>query len=333
MPPDQDCTADEEFEYNYELTTFIEQKEKEGGRKNQKFKDFKSYMVDLGNNFTLVAGATAKPANNNPVLKYDKYWNTYFNFETQGYYIRQAYRTNIEYQLKRAFGLLEIYHNIFDPETGGTKLSYNNQLCDALETLENFDAGQSPEDVDRSKPFRVYCPTFGADITMLYLEKRIPGRHMNSDAMYEYINRLHGRTVDQDLKLSGLWGNGRALILETNDCGVTTYESHFYYRQWLMREDYKNRIVTKHDDYYEKNDFYACCGHGIGFNNNYDAKTDTNKAGIIDFDGVLHKQVLVDNHRTMKNLDPLPFDTQYFPYDMYDECHYISFIFSPHTEN
>ena len=33
-----------------------------------------------------------------------------------------------KYELKRAFGLLEIYYNVFDPETKGNYRSYNNDL-------------------------------------------------------------------------------------------------------------------------------------------------------------------------------------------------------------
>ncbi len=81
------------------------------------------------------------------------------------------------------------------------------------------------------------------------------------------IKRLHGHTVDTDLKLAGLWGDGFATQLACFDGDIgTAYECHLFSRYYLMREDYKNRLWKG------GNDWCLTCGHGVGFNNKFDAK-------------------------------------------------------------
>ena len=64
------------------------------------------------------------------------------------YYLRQAYRSNIAYRLTRAFGLLEIYYNIFDPRTANTQNTHYDNYAKAMDALEKMPAGQSAEDID-----------------------------------------------------------------------------------------------------------------------------------------------------------------------------------------
>ena len=102
-------------------------------------------------------------------------------------YLRQAYRSNIAYQLTRAISLFEIYYNIFDPRTASTQNVHYDNYVKAMDALEKMPAGQRPEDVDRSaeikengdyygnKKFRVYCPTFNCDFTDLDLHWKLVG--------------------------------------------------------------------------------------------------------------------------------------------------------------
>ena len=289
-PPEEDCTAEDEFEYNWQLVNYINEQEQKKDRKSQKFAGFTRYAEDLGSNFTLVAGATAKPTNTNPITKYDKYWNTYFNYETQGYYLRQAYRSNIEYQLKRAFGILEIYHNIFDPEAGGVKLSYNNQFCSALESLEQMPAGQSPQEIDVYKPFRVYCPTLDCDVFQISVQRFAKGNNVVYEVLQEYANRLHGRTIEEDFKLAGLWGDG-------HDPGSRDQLLQWYNPPWeeLGPTDYSRRY------YREEN--YSRGGHGIGFNCK-DKDSGHYVADIIGYEGGVYKEQPTFNCNTWESFKP-----------------------------
>ena len=290
--PVNDCTAQEEFDFNTQLVEIIIGEEQKGGAAAQPFRDFKSYVEDLRTNFTLVAGAVAKPEATNPILKYDKYWNTYFNFETQGYALRQAYRSNIAYQLTRAFSLLEIYYNIFDPRTASTQDTHYTNYAKAMDALAAMPAGQSPEDIDRSadglngnRKFRVYCPTFNCDITELSIVHNLvaTGKVLD-EQMNEFINRLHGRNLEQELKLAGLWGNGRY--------------NEWYLESWGIGYDGDKllwdgeKIGGTYNNYDSRRNYY-CSGHGIGFNgtSKEDGEVVTD---IIDINGILHKEVVTN---------------------------------------
>jgi hypothetical protein len=245
-PPDENCTAEEEYEYNYALIEYIEGLEKAGGRKNSSFRGFTTYMNALQSDFLLVAGEVAKPADTNPVKSYDKYWNLHFNFDTQGYYLRQAYRSKIEYELKRAFSLIEIYNNVFDPYSKGIYMEYNNKLFKALDQLEALGPGKDPENViaadGHSWQFatRVHCNTFNKDIVGINITYRCEGNNVPVDLLEEYINRLHGRTPYDDLKLAGM--------------AADTVQ----YNWW---NDYKPGLF--------QGNTWSCYAHGIGFNGKY----------------------------------------------------------------
>jgi hypothetical protein len=47
-----------------------------------------------------------------PFYYYDQIWTMYFNYETQPYYLRKAYRTNVEFQIKNAYNLLAVRYNL-----------------------------------------------------------------------------------------------------------------------------------------------------------------------------------------------------------------------------
>ena len=316
-PLDEDCTAEEEFEYNFQLINYIKEQEQKNDRKSQKFAGFTRYAEDLGNNFTLVAGATAKPPNTNPIIKYDKYWNTYFNYETQGYYLRQAYRSNIEYQLKRAFFILEIYHNIFDPEAGGVKLSYNNQFCGALESLEEMTAGQSPEEINVYKPFRVYCPTFDGDVTQISVQRFAWGNNVVYESLLEYANRLHGRTLQEDLELAGLWGDGR-------DPGSRDQRLLWYNPPW--------EELGPNDDVRRRNrqDNYCYGGHGIGFNCK-DKDYGHYVADIVGIDGGVYKEQPTFNFNMWECFQPYDLPKEGGPYSV-NEMRYIFLGLTSHAE-
>ncbi len=261
-PPAEDCSPEEEYRYNYDLVEYIEKLEAAGGYDNSAFKGFTKHMENLASDFTKVTGEVADPNRSGPVATYDKYWNLHFNYDTQGYYLRKSYRANIEYELKRAFGLLEIYYNVFAPATKGNYLSYNNDLWRALERLENQDAGTSPEEALSPWPYEsrryllsgpVRCNTFDKTIESVKITYCASGNNVGTDALDEYVQRLHGRSVEDDLKLAGLWSDSWA---------------------WKKGEG-----------------SYDYSPHGLGFNGTGSTKDRTYKADIIAYgSGQIHKQ-------------------------------------------
>ncbi len=261
-PPAEDCSPEEEYRYNYDLVEYIEKLEAAGGYDNSAFKGFTKHMENLASDFTKVTGEVADPNRSGPVATYDKYWNLHFNYDTQGYYLRKSYRANIEYELKRAFGLLEIYYNVFAPATKGNYLSYNNDLWRALERLENQDAGTSPEEALSPWPYEsrryllsgpVRCNTFDKTIESVKITYCASGNNVGTDALDEYVQRLHGRSVEDDLKLAGLWSDSWA---------------------WKKGEG-----------------SYDYSPHGLGFNGTGSTKDSTYKADIIAYgSGQIHKQ-------------------------------------------
>ena len=263
--PAEDCDAEDEFEYNFNLIEYIEGLEKAGGRKNSAFKGFTDRVRGLTDDFVLVAGEVAKPAETNPVKSYDKYWNLHFNYDTQGYYLRQAYRSDIEYELKRGFALMEIYYNIFDPETKGNYAEYNSQLFSALDRLSELNAGVSPEDLTAYTYWgalstrynkRVRCNTFNVEISGIYLDAdgTRQGPQIPTGLLEEYTSRLHGRSLDDDLRLAGMWR-------EKDECS-----NRF---KWGGQGD------------------YGGAGHGLAYNTTHKDKWWS--SDIFDFDGKLHK--------------------------------------------
>lgn len=207
--PGENATPEEEFEFNYQLIRLIKGEVAKGGPDAAPFEGFEHTMENVIDEFVHVAGDVAQTAEFNPVTCYDKYWNMYFNYDTQGYYLRQSYRSTIEYELKRAFGLIEIYRNIFAPMTKGTYAKYNEMFVAAIDQLNSMPAGTSPEQIggfygDVDYPRIVHCNTFDKDVRGRIGGCCAIGNNIASGLMDEYVRRLHGRTVDEDLLLAGL---------------------------------------------------------------------------------------------------------------------------------
>jgi hypothetical protein len=160
--------------------------------------------------------------------------------------VRQAYRSKIEYELKRAFGLIEIYNNVFDPYTKGVYMEYNTKLFDALNQLEELDPGTRPEDVispsGTSTIFgnSVYCNTLSKYVWGINITYATEWNDVPFDLLEEYMNRLHGRTLYEDLELAGM--------------AAETYD----YNWW---NDYKPGLFRGNN--------WEAYAHGIGFNGRY----------------------------------------------------------------
>ena len=268
-PPDEDCDAEAEFDYNYELIEYIKKLQSTGGRKNSAFKDFSNHVENLTSAYTAVTTELAKREEFNPVKSYDKYWNLHFNYESQGYYLRKAYRGELEYELKHAYALMVIYYNIFDPYTKGNYLEYNNQFFAALDRLEKMDAGTSPEQVraaaksSMGQSFRVFAPVFGRTITGMGYASNAKGIDVATGLLEQYCERLHGKSVESDLDLAGLWIG--SLIAKTGNV-ITRIDQ----RWWGDASLYINGV------------------HGLGFNGKF--KDSWYSADIIGYDRKVRKE-------------------------------------------
>jgi hypothetical protein len=266
LPPDEDCDAEEEFDYNYELKTYIKGLEATGGRKNSSFEGFTGYADSLAKDFILVAGEVSKKETN-PILTYDKYWNLYFNFDSEAYYLKRAYRSDIEYELKRAFNLVEMYYNVYDPYTKGNYSEYDTQFFAALDRLGQLDPGVSPEDVRSAithwKSFNVHSSTLGCDVLNIGASYNSQGNSIATGLLDRYIEKLHGKSVYDDLDLAGFF-NGDSLNMR-HTSGV---------------------IIGIDPKWWGHPDFYTNQCHGIGFNCKY--KDGWYSADIIGYDNKLH---------------------------------------------
>ena len=297
----------------------------------QAFQDFESYVNDLRVNFNEVAGAVAAPEAHNPILRYDKCWNNSFNFETQGYYLRQAYRSSIAYQLTRAFSLLEICGNIFDPGTSGDPYALYGNYVMAMDALANMPAGQRPEDINRSAAgtegngqFRVYCPTFNCDITGLSLQHRIAANEVPDEQLEEFAARLHGRSLEEEFRLAGLWGNGT-----TGEWTLASGGEQLSYPGSRLLWDGRMYDGTWSSPASRSN--YWESGHGIGFNGRWQGQDFV--ADILDPDGNLRHEVVTCRKDDDQNLAEITasFD---MPPEMGSVIYvpYLHFTMEPHVE-
>ena len=264
--PGEDATPEEEHAY-YDTLVEIAFGQEDAHKKA--FRGFKSNFEKLDTNFTLVAGEMAKAANFNPLTTYKKYWDTYFNYETQSWWLCQAYRSNIEYQLKRAYALLTVYYNIGDPtmsEDERTHDSYAGNLARALSGMQNVPMPKSRDDVRWTQmDVNVYSGTFQRTIRrMNYTEGDFAGGpQMSKSVAMRLVEKLHGRTLFEDLDLSGLNCQG-------NNGGYKV----------------TNTPTTK--DYGEP---WGCVYRaGIGFNANRKGSSDIHH-DILDWNGEWHSDV------------------------------------------
>ena len=237
--PAADASAEDMQAYVANLISTIEDNQKN----NPDLKNFEGLMQDLMNNYTLVATELAKSKDFSPLSAYDKYWNQFFNWESQGYALRCAYRANAEFQVKRAYSIIALYYNIGTGNTVMTYQKYGQLLRDALTQIEANNPGVSPEDVLNSREFSgesfsgginpifkynleggLYTSTFDKRLTELWSIKAFrykpKGSHVDYDInddvkkmsdqmpkelVQKYAAKLHGKSLEDELILAGLW--------------------------------------------------------------------------------------------------------------------------------
>jgi len=233
--PAENATDAERQEYIGKLIATIEEQQ----NTTPDLKNFDSIMNDLINNYTLVTGELGKTKDFSPLTAFDSYWDTYFNWESQGYALKEAYRTNAQFQIKRAYALIALYYNIGTDNTALTYQKYGQLLSDALTAIEQNSAGISPQQVagahkvnpspgdsDGTIWWPLTCPwlelnidnglyssTFDKRLDSIWMfspddnndDAKEMSKKMPTELMAKYAEKLHGKTLMEDLKLAGLY--------------------------------------------------------------------------------------------------------------------------------
>lgn len=199
--------------YTNELIKIIEEGE---AARTKSFLNFSMLIQCIDRNFTDLCTECAKSPGDSPFTAYDSFWNMQFNWETQGYYLRRAYRAKAEFALKRSYAVLASFYGLIgDPTNPHQQLT--DDLQKALAGMENNGPGMSPEDVianaknsDWTGPeLNVYCYALGAKVAYVTAEccysSWFGGTDKQLDAILdEYMSRLNGRSVKEDLELAGI---------------------------------------------------------------------------------------------------------------------------------
>lgn len=197
-------------------STLVKLMREEDERGNRDFRDFSDLVSSIRQNYEIVTVECAKQGGASPFYAFDSYWALHFNFDTQGYYLRQAYRTNAEYQLKRAYALLGLYYDIPQAIQEDENEPYTLALKDALNGIDALPAGLSPEDVRGAASGMagffytapVHSYTLNRDFRRSLFRNTLAsigvGDHYSEGEIKAYCARLHGRTVAEDLRLAGL---------------------------------------------------------------------------------------------------------------------------------
>ena len=222
--PAENATDAERQEYIGKLIATIEEQQ----NTNPDLKNFDSIMNDLINNYTLVTGELSKTKDFSPLTTYDNYWNMYFNWESQGYALRAAYRGNAQFQVKRAYALIALYYNIGFGNTAVTYEKYGQLLDSALTQIEQNGPGISPQVVadnwhqigankNNVRGYTLdlenglYSGTFDKRLFALYDswpeyigDETKNGVNVSTGIVEKYVSKFHGKTLLEDLALAGI---------------------------------------------------------------------------------------------------------------------------------
>lgn len=198
--PGEDATSEELFAYNKTMIDYITAQEQAG---NGRYKNFGFYMNNIESNFVETAGEVSKKQDQSPLTCYDNYINSFFNWDTQGWYARQAYRSNVEFALKTSYAQLAVYYNIGSEETklndgSDAHDALTQNVAKALNAMDANGAGARPGENAHS----AYCYTLNMDVHIFWdTYDGVTG--VSKSQIQNYISRLNGRTVTEDLELAG----------------------------------------------------------------------------------------------------------------------------------
>ncbi len=219
--PSQGASEKELMAYNHALIDIIESQEKSGDRA---FKNYSSLIARIENNYVLATTEAKKEWNYNPFHYYDRRVANYFNWETQGWYLRETYRSFAKFQITRAYSTLSLYYEI--PQNAERYKDITERFVKSLQTIDGHPAGLAPADWKEGTP--VYSNTLKRSVKKISLgdARNKDGFYVGDNEVNAYKARLHDKSVQEDLLLafpslanSGSQGNTSKLDA-TKDTGI-----------------------------------------------------------------------------------------------------------------
>lgn len=202
-PLPKDATSEQESQWREDVVQAVLAAEQ---NRTNGFIQYESDMAHIKQLFIRVANIAGQSNITSPIPVWDSMWENYYNWETEAWGPKQALRTSITSSLSRAYGLLAMYLRIYEnPDHVETTLT--TLLQRALKQVNSMNAGTNPATLDLDKGgFSVRCYTLNKCATRwkatCYVNEGISGI---SDAnIRDYLSRLHGHTVLEDLQLAGL---------------------------------------------------------------------------------------------------------------------------------
>ena len=139
--PGKNATIDELKAYNSALIKVMMEEEKKG---NSGFRGYTALINRIESNYILVTTETSKTWDKNPIFYNDSAWSQYFNYDTEGYYLREAYRSNVKYRISTAYAVLSLYYEI--PANADRYNDLTMRMKTSLETVDAHPAGPIPTD-------------------------------------------------------------------------------------------------------------------------------------------------------------------------------------------
>lgn len=188
---DSDLSAEEWTAYLKELMPLVKQKDDRG------------YFATLQNYFTKVQSAVVASGSGNILDTFDKYMTFCYNFDTLAYEDRELFRYSIMAELERAYYLLCVYTQFSNPGNASQSLlrTLDEQYSKAGKIFEQKAV------VRRTDDDAVLYTVDG--IAVGSYSKHFTwweGDHISFTQVQaeDFISRLHGRTIAEELEKSGL---------------------------------------------------------------------------------------------------------------------------------
>ncbi|MBR0230865.1 MAG: hypothetical protein IJQ53_01370 [Clostridia bacterium] len=230
----REFTDEEASEYTKQLIAYCEAQEKAG---NSAFKKFTGTMDELEAKYKEVAAEAAKVEASSPFYAYDSYWDMYFNFHSQSYFLRAGYYANCETLLKRAYNLLALYYNI--PANQESYQALTDKFNAAVTAIESRELGRDPSlDLGYYDNPKTYSPTLqGYYKGVLRTDTNTSWGYSDSQ-ISEYLKRLHGKSIEYDLRSAGLFLEINGKELTTKNTIGLAFKGEWYdtgYRSWFRR--------------------------------------------------------------------------------------------------
>lgn len=219
--PAKGASQEEIAKYNAELRSLMlqeQEKERKGESKSTMFMDLDKTMSTLMDDLSTVSKWTSVDANAvnaaaNPIDILDKLVAEKLNWDTQGYYARVAFRSELQFTMMDAWAYVSTYYNYADSAVAPKYQPVADGMTEAFKQIAARPAGQSPDEIRKlnqaGKDISVYSPSLG--ITIKHSRKVTGGQPVGNKSIEdvddkkinEYARRMQGSQWE-DLELAGL---------------------------------------------------------------------------------------------------------------------------------